>query len=571
MNDAALAAALLACDPAGLGGAVLRGPPCRARDAWLALLRGRMAPDAPYRRLPTHIGDDRLLGGIDLAATLAAGRRIVARGLLADADGGCILIPMAERIEPGLAARLCLALDAGEIVAERDGVSMRWPARFGVVALDEGIEDEGVPEALRDRLAFHLDCDGVEIDEAETPALSVRPQSVTVPDALAEALVGAALALGITSLRAPLLAVRATRCMAALAGRVVADEADAAAAARLVLAPRAQVLPSATPEESDAADPPPEPPPEGEGESEQESEAQEGTPSEIVLDAAVAALPADLLRNLQAGRGARAPAATRGRAGATQVGTGRGRPIGTRAGQPRGGNRLAVVDTLRAAAPWQAIRNGAAEGRGDAKVAIRSEDFRIHRLKHRTETATIFCVDASGSAALHRLAEAKGAVEILLARCYARRDQVAVVAFRGTRAETVLAPTRSLTRARRALAGLPGGGATPLASGVGTACDLAAAARRQGRSPMIVLLTDGRANVGLDGAGGREAAERDALEAARKVRAGGIDALLIDTAPRPHAFAQRIAEALGGRYLALPYADASALSRAVEASAGRAR
>ncbi len=99
-------------------------------------------------------------------------------------------------------------------------------------------------------------------------------------------------------------------------------------------------------------------------------------------------------------------------------------------------------------------------------VEIRREDFRLTRFTRRTPTTVIFAVDASGSSALHRLAETKGAVELLLAECYVRRDRVAPIAFRRQRAELLLPPTRSLARARRNLAGLPGGDATPLAAGI---------------------------------------------------------------------------------------------------------
>lgn len=174
-----------------------------------------------------------------------------------------------------------------------------------------------------------------------------------------------------------------------------------------------------------------------------------------------------------------------------------GRPVGCRRGDPRRG-RLDLLATLRTAAPWQALRRTGEETR---RIVVRRDDLRIRILKQRTETTTVFCVDASGSAALERLAEAKGAVELLLAEAYVRRDRVALVAFRGTGAELVLPPTRSLTRAKRGLSGLPGGGGTPLAAGIDAAVAVALGVRRGGSRPAIVLLTDGRANVARSGEG----------------------------------------------------------------------
>ncbi|MCA3180747.1 MAG: VWA domain-containing protein, partial [Burkholderiales bacterium] len=187
------------------------------------------------------------------------------------------------------------------------------------------------------------------------------------------------------------------------------------------------------------------------------------------------------------------------------------------------------------------------------------------------ETTTIFAIDASGSSALHRLAEAKGAVELLLADCYVRRDRVAVVAFRGRAAEVLLPPTRSLVRAKRSLAGLPGGGGTPLASGIDAAVALADAVVRRGGSPIVVLLTDGRANVARDGAGGRAKAVEEAVDAARRLRAGGHATLLLDTSPQPAAAAQALAAAMAAAYVPLPRADAEGIARPVRAMAGAAR
>jgi magnesium chelatase subunit D len=247
----------------------------------------------------------------------------------------------------------------------------------------------------------------------------------------------------------------------------------------------------------------------------------------------------------------------------------RGRPCGTRRSTAIAGQRLSLVETLRAAAPWQRLRQqepGRA-GRGNARIDVRREDFHIRRYQDRTETTTIMLVDASGSAALHRLAEVKGAVELLLADCYVRRDRVALVAFRGQRAELMLPPTRSLVRAKRSLAGLPGGGGTPLAAGIDMAVELAASLARRGDTPVLVLLTDGRANVSRNGSGGRAAAEADALAAARAVKLAGFATLLIDTSPRPEPQAERIAAAMGARYLPLPHADAHAVSRAARSAA----
>ncbi len=202
-----------------------------------------------------------------------------------------------------------------------------------------------------------------------------------------------------------------------------------------------------------------------------------------------------------------------------------------------------------------------------SRVEVRQDDFRITRLKQHCRTTMIFVVDASGSAALHRLAEAKGAVELLLAECYVRRDRVALIAFRGQGADLLLPPTRSLVRAKRSLAGLPGGGGTPLAAGIHAAELLADLVQRSGDTPVLVLLTDGRANIARDGSPARPRAEEEALAAATRVRVSGVSALLIDTAPRAQAQAGRLAAQMGARYLPLPHADAAALSEAVRRAA----
>lgn len=431
-----------------------------------------------------------------------------------------------------------------------------------------------MPAALVERLAFRVDVgpralvdfSDPDITTDEVLAARARLPTVRASEEALQALVAAALALGVHSARAGLFALHAARAHAALCGRseVVAD--DATVAARLVLAPRATQWPQAPASEDQT---PPDPPP-----SESTDEAPSADPpvpdldrpmDDVVLEAARAVIPAGLLARIMAGQ--TSGHASTGRVGVQKVSAQRGRPIGSRPGSPGGGNRLDLIETLRAAAPWQTVRRRA-RGASATHVTVRvlADDFRIRRFKSHSETTTIFAVDASGSSALNRLAEAKGAVELLLAECYVRRDRVAVIAFRGPGAEVLLPPTRSLVRAKRGLAGLPGGGGTPLAAGIDAARQVAAVVRRQGGSPTVVLLTDGRANLARDGTPGRARAEAEALLAARALRADKLAVVLVDTSPRPQLLARELARAMDARYVPLPYADARALHRAVQAA-----
>lgn len=550
-EDAAFAACLLAVDPGGLGGAVLRARPGVERDRWVALLQSLLPAETRIRRLPPGVGDDALLGGLDLTATLSAGRPVQRAGLLEATAAGVLVMPMAERLTRPTAARLT----AGQ---ERHGYAM--------LALDEGLDDdEATPPALLDRLAFFPDLGEppgpAPHDAAAVARARARLHLVASPDATIEAILATAMAAGIASLRAPALALRAARAAAALAGRNAPNAEDATLAVRLVLGPRATILPEAPPEQEA---PPPPPEPEADRPDDATDPARQGQMEDVVQHAQAVALPAQLLATLAAAT-LRARPPSSGRTGAERISLKRGRPLGSRAGEPRNGARIALLDTLRAAAPWQRLRPAPPR----VRVAVRREDFRIRRFREHSESTAIFVVDASGSAALHRLAEAKGAVELLLAECYARRDRVGVIAFRGPAAEVLLPPTHSLVRAKRALAGLPGGGASPLASGLDAALAMARLEKRAGRTPLVIVLTDGRANMARDGRTGRAPAEADALAVARLLRAEGHSVLIVDTAPRPQPFAGTLAQEAGGRALVLPQARAEVLALAVRGAVAR--
>jgi magnesium chelatase subunit D len=197
-------------------------------------------------------------------------------------------------------------------------------------------------------------------------------------------------------------------------------------------------------------------------------------------------------------------------------------------------------------------------------VAIRSEDFHVHRYQQNSSSCMILALDASGSAALQRLAEAKGAVELLLQQSYARRDSVCIVAFRGAKAQLLLPMTRSLVRAKRAMTGLPGGGGTPLALALKMACEQSIQLQRQGVTPILVMLSDGRANVNLQGLGGRVQAQADALQWVKQWRQTGHRSLWIDTSIQPDPQVQNLADAMGASYMPMPQVQAQRMATAMD-------
>ena len=591
-------AQLLVINPHGLGGVILRARSGPVRDRWLTYLNtiaqlGGMR--LPLRKMPLGISDENLIGGIDLDQTLRTGKAVLRQGLLAQCDQQLLLMPMAERVEVGAVAKVVSALDNGFISIERDGQSRRIESHFGVVALDEGIEDDEHPnEKIRQRVAFLLNLDILgwrdlpETDDDFVPdADSLQDtrknfSKITVSEDSLNALVGVAEQLGVTSIRALSLAINTAKCLAAIDKDDEVTSMHLQRAIALVLSPRATRIPqSAPPEEEEQPEneqdqvdqeppPPPPDPTEDQEQEDQEPESNTETPQALedeILEAAQAAIPADILARLADLADPKTPKGMGGKAGAVKVGRIRGRPLGNMPGMPEGGKTLSIIDTLRAAVPWQRVRRAEMLAAGKTipagKIVIRKEDFRIKRYQERTQTLTMFIVDASGSSAMHRLAEAKGAVELLLAECYIRRDQVAVMSFRGSAAELILAPTRSLVKAKRALSGLPGGGGTPLSRAIDESFEIASVSMRKGLTPALVFLTDGRANIAKDGSPGRSKAMEDAQQSARAASYYSFKSLWIDTSAQARDEGKALAALLGSMYLPLPNAGANEVSQAI--------
>lgn len=593
-DDALWALTALHIDPVGLRGIWLRAPHGPVRDEWLSMLH-HLRPGV--RRLPNNIDSERLLGGLDLSATLNSGRPVTQAGLLAQSDQSLLLAPMAERMASEAAAILAQVLDNGRVTPNGGGESQQ--ACLGLVALDEALEDETpMAECLQERLGIWLDlrhlgrpeeasdevlgligvlCSPDGEAEEERQTVLQRLRTLRLNDLQIQAITQMGLAMGIASLRGPLACVRLACVLAALRESDAVEDIDLGRAARLCLTPRATQLPAppeleAPPEQ---AEEPQEPPPEEESappdpEPPSESPEDDALPqemAELLLEAALATLPPDVLAQLANNHATRIQGGGQSRSGALRHSRSRGSPLPPRPGLPRQGARLHVLATLGHAAPRQKLRTPLASAYGAAsRLAIRAEDFHIHRFAERTQTCLIFAIDASGSAALHRLAEAKGAVELLLAQSYARRDQVCVVGFRGTQAEVLLPPTKSLVRAKRSLAGLPGGGGTPLPHAMKLALELALQQRRLGVTPSLVMLCDGRANVSLQGSGGRSQALQETLSLAQAWRAQGLQSIWIDTSARPEPQAEQIALAMGARYVPLPQANSQRMAQVVQAA-----
>ncbi len=547
---------LLAHDPSALGGAVVRLRAGPARDRARQWLQRHL----PGRQVTPATTDDQLFGGLDITAALAKGTFARRAGLLTPTQS--VHLIMAERCDASMAAKLAAALDHRQARA--------------LIAYDEGADpEEHCPNALSERLAFFVSPEGRMPDnwlESDYPVKTTKTVSskkisnennavpagtVKIDAESIDSLTTLAARLGIDSLRVPTLAIAAAKAHASLLGKPEVGSEDIEMAAALVFPHRATQMPQ--PLEDDPAETPPAPPEDHSETPDAEGDDHSLPQGDLLVEAVTALLPPDVLAGLVPAGTARQSSGNG--AGRQRIGNRRGRPLPARSGRPDGRARIDLVATLRAAAPWQTIRRATAPNA--KRVHIRPSDIRLKRFAELSDRLLVFTVDASGSAAVTRLNEAKGAIELLLAEAYAARDHVALVAFRGEAAEVLLPPTRSLVQTKRRLAALPGGGGTPLATGLQDAGLLAQKARQRGMTPTVVLITDGRANITLDGHANRSQAGEDSTIVAKALRSDGIPALVIDAGLRPSRALGTLAEVLDAPYVPLPRADAQKLSQAV--------
>ena len=438
------------------------------------------------------------------------------------------------------------------------------------IALDESESNE-VPRAnLSEYLIFSINLDGtrhkdlkkVSINRKKISEAKEKLAAVQVNKKILDYLIASAEMFSISNMHTIFTTLKVAKSLCAYKGKKSVTREDINLAISLSMIHKAKQIPEFQQEEKVAT------PEQEQSRDDNESKANEtelnSEDKKMLIDALKISLPSSLIETLLSKNSQSISYGEAAGSGERNNNFSVGRPIPSVNRKYSSDKRIDLMGTLTKSIPWQKIRSSSVTK--NKKIIIYPQDIMIKRFEKQSERLLIFLVDASGSNAIGRLNEAKGAIEILLSDAYAKRDNVALISFSGLKADPLLLPTKSLVTAKKKLSSLPGGGATPLANGLLEAFNMASAARSRSIKPIIILLSDGRGNMSLDGVGDRVKAIEDTTYIASLIKRNAINNIFIDTSRRKTPMANELARELNGHYFQLPMANSSSISKAVQQS-----
>ena len=604
-DELKLALVLAAIDPV-IGGVLITGERGTAKSTaarGLAALLPKTAQGktAPFVELPLGATEDRVVGSLDISKVLRDGGTELRSGLLARADGGVLYVDEVNLLPDHIVDLLLDAAAGGRVTIERDGISAGEPARFvliGTMNPEEGdlrpqfvdrfglcVQVRGLPDhdtriaAIRRRLAFDDD-PGSVVAAAQAAERALREgiaaarsrlTALTITDAHLSRVAAVSAEHQLDGIRGDLAIIKAARALAAWQAAPEIGEEHIRRAAELAVPHRTRQSQSKgrmpgskrvdSPQQNTAATG------RNPGTGDRNAAANQGgaadrKPATNHSSGAGDRDPHEMNPSTPTVNRADASAAPPAERGAVRWVTDlidRDRP-GRRGGDSLVSQRvvgvvpfentgtLAIAETL-----VSAVRRGVRADEGG--VALAAADLKQHVRRGSGRSHVLFLVDASGSMATRRRLEvAKGAALGLLASSYQNRDEVALMVFRAEGTDLALPFTRHIAGIEQALGEVATGGRTPLARAL-----LDADRLLQTREPaLLVLLTDGRANVSAEGGDPWE----EALAACVPLQAACAAALVVDCEPGPIVLgrARVLAVALGAECVALDALDSAALS-----------